>query len=288
MKILILIDRLDWAYHSIAEGLEKYNADKDVHIDYMPIKGGASKIRKVYKKYDRFLVMGYQTWGHVDFLPKKETFVGVHGHHAWDKHNTMPTKDIEPPQRLHDMLYSFRGVNVVSERLKRLFPYAVYTPNGVDLKVFKPTNKPGMRDRLIVGCAYNPKHDWRKGVKEYIEPAAQVANCGVLFAPKDKSHNEMPKYYNSIDIYVCASSSEGMSLALLEAMACGRPVISTIRNEVHGQKFVDRTVESIAHTLARWSIVPGLLVPYNEGVLREIQHYSWDKRVKGWVDFLKG
>ena len=38
---------------------------------------------------------------------------------------------------------------------------------------------------------------------------------------------EMPSYYQSADIYVQMPSSEGLSYSLLEAMACGLPVIST-------------------------------------------------------------
>jgi glycosyltransferase involved in cell wall biosynthesis len=63
---------------------------------------------------------------------------------------------------------------------------------------------------------------------------------------------EMPQFYNEIDIYLCASSSEGFSLSVLEASACGRPVISTrvggcedlIIDGVNGF-LVDRDVQAI-------------------------------------------
>ncbi|WZB73295.1 glycosyltransferase family 4 protein [Achromobacter xylosoxidans] len=37
----------------------------------------------------------------------------------------------------------------------------------------------------------------------------------------------MPAYYNSLDLYVCPSAIEGTPNPVLEAMACGVPVIST-------------------------------------------------------------
>ena len=38
---------------------------------------------------------------------------------------------------------------------------------------------------------------------------------------------EMPKFYNSLNLYVCASKTEGTPLTVIEAMAMGIPVIST-------------------------------------------------------------
>jgi len=56
-----------------------------------------------------------------------------------------------------------------------------------------------------------------------------------------KAHKEMPSIYNWADIYVLPSFTEGMPVAMLEAMACQKPVIVTpvgvipelLRNEVH-------------------------------------------------------
>ena len=101
MKLLVLIDRYNWAYHSITKGLLKYGG---VPFDTMPIKGNAKAIKKAHKKYDRFLVMGWQNYEYVKFLPKSETLVGIHGHHAWDKRMTTPEKDVEPPTKLMKFL----------------------------------------------------------------------------------------------------------------------------------------------------------------------------------------
>jgi glycosyltransferase involved in cell wall biosynthesis len=57
-----------------------------------------------------------------------------------------------------------------------------------------------------------------------------VKNCGI----EDRVHfagfvdnDGLPKYYNSADIYVSTSLSDGTSLSLLEAMASGLPVVVT-------------------------------------------------------------
>jgi glycosyltransferase involved in cell wall biosynthesis len=39
------------------------------------------------------------------------------------------------------------------------------------------------------------------------------------------SHADLPRYYRSADLYISASHSDGTSISLLEAMACGAPAI---------------------------------------------------------------
>ena len=70
MKILMLIDKYDWAYHSIAKSLCKYN-NSDIEFKILPIKNGVKDIKKVYKKYDLINVMGFQNFEKLDFLPKE-------------------------------------------------------------------------------------------------------------------------------------------------------------------------------------------------------------------------
>ncbi len=40
-------------------------------------------------------------------------------------------------------------------------------------------------------------------------------------------HKKIPLYYNSCDMFVLPSKREGRSIAIVEALACGKPVIST-------------------------------------------------------------
>jgi len=278
VRICLIIDKWGWAYDRIAQALIKFNKSEH-QFEVLAAKTDAKKIKR--SKADRFLVMGYQCWDKVDFLPKDRTFVGVHGHHQWDGHKTTPEVDVAPPAELHEFLSSFRGVNVVSERLHRLFPYSTYTPNGVDTDIFRCERPPLQGGGVTVGCAYNNKHDWRKGVEEFVKPAARRVGAEIRLAPRNRSLHEMPAWYNSIDVYVCASSSEGLSLAVLEAMACGRAIVSTIDNEIDCQTVVPRNVEAIAGAISTSIDVHG---EFAETEAKE--RWSWEKRVTTWVDFL--
>ncbi len=39
------------------------------------------------------------------------------------------------------------------------------------------------------------------------------------------NYNQLPDYYRSADLYLSASHSDGSSVSLMEALACGRPVL---------------------------------------------------------------
>jgi glycosyltransferase involved in cell wall biosynthesis len=43
--------------------------------------------------------------------------------------------------------------------------------------------------------------------------------------PGQVKYSELPRYYQRADLYVSASHSDGSSISLLEAMACGKPVL---------------------------------------------------------------
>jgi glycosyltransferase involved in cell wall biosynthesis len=92
-------------------------------------------------------------------------------------------------------------------------------------KNFRPAAKP------TVGWCGNPKAlEWMglvdlKGlsVVESLRGSSEVT----LKIASDLPPEQMPQWYRSVDIYVCASRSEGTPLPVLEAMATGNIVVST-------------------------------------------------------------
>jgi glycosyltransferase involved in cell wall biosynthesis len=58
----------------------------------------------------------------------------------------------------------------------------------------------------------------------------KVRNCNLssyVYFAGNIANEELPKYLNSADVYVSCSLSDGTSVSLLEAMACGLPVVVT-------------------------------------------------------------
>ncbi len=75
--------------------------------------------------------------------------------------------------------------------------------------------------------------------------------------PGQVQQSNLPRYYRSIDLYISASRSDGTSISLLEAMACGRPVLVSdipgnrawVEPGVQGWWFKDGNPHSLAEAL---------------------------------------
>ena len=123
-------------------------------------------------------------------------------------------------------------------------------PNAVDASVFKSMDRAICRKSLninqdafivaFVGWFNNRKGVLRvseainqlndNGVKSmFIGSGDQNPECdGILFkGPVD--HNELPKYLNAADVFVLPTLQEGCCNAVVEALSCGLPIISSDR-----------------------------------------------------------
>ena len=108
--------------------------------------------------------------------------------------------------------------NVVSEKLQELGAKRIHQiPWGVDLEQFIPQDSGNTRPKLLTTR--------RRGL-DVVRKAHTAANgaAGLLISVS-LEHEKMPKMYHESDLYICASPSDGSSVSLLEAMACGLPVI---------------------------------------------------------------
>ena len=302
MKILLLVDKFNWAYHSIAKSLCKYNTEKYISFDILPIKGGINVIKKKYKKYDLFYVMGFQTSKKLGFLPKSKTMVGIHSCHSWDNKKTTPSNIVYPNNELINYLNSFIRVNAVSQYLYDVFKKSgldnLYcTQNGVDSNIFIP--KKSNNKELTIGYSGTKTHDWRKGITEIILPAAKKSRVKINLAMRSTgSHiplEDMPSFYNTLDAYVCASISEGFSLSVLEAASCGVPIISTkisgctelIRHSENGL-FVDRNIDDVVKKI-------NIMKDYEfrkfmgDNIRKDVvKYHCWSKKINKWIEFFRG
>lgn len=148
----------------------------------------------------------------------------------------------------------------------RLETPVYYTPNGVDTEFFRPAPAPPATSRasLRVGWAgslenHGPGH---RGVHEVIAPAvASVAGAELHLAAREhgwRDRDGMLAFYRTLDVYVCASRSEGTPNPCLEAAACGVPVVSApvgnmpelLRDGENGY-LVERDAGAIAARLAQ-------------------------------------
>lgn len=303
MRVLLVCDRPNWAYDAIARALVKHNDDPGLELDIFHLKTREKQLKKLRKAYDGFFVLGWQMLDATSFLDRGKVITGIHSHHAWDDRRTQPDASVPPPRELVERLARYRGVNAVNRRLTDLFRAegldVAYTANGVDVELFRPTEPIAQDGPLRVGYSGSKKHDWRKGVTEFIEPATAIEGVELRVAMPTEGHyvplEEMPGFYNRIDAYVCASSSEGFSLSVLEAAASGRAVVSTrvggcedlIEDGVNGF-LVDRDVAAIREKVALLRDDRPLAARIGADGRRLVEErWSWRLRTSAWLDFIR-
>ena len=232
-------------------------------------------------------------------------------------HTSLSEAGIDKYQKLFS---SIDGYCVCSPKLHEIYSrISAYPPptailrDGVDLDFFSPCNRERFETSrvrpLVVGWAGNSA--WQasasgadfKGLNTVLRPALEMlARTGVEivgnFADRQirlRSYTEMPEYYHSIDVLVCAASIEGTPCPVLEAMACGVPIVSTdvgIVREALGplqSEFIlpERSVESMAAALRRLHNDSGLLSRLSSENLESIRPWDWKLRARTFLPFFK-
>ncbi len=318
-RVMLIVDKYGWSYDAIARGIVAHAQKDDLAIDILSEKEDAELIKRRHDDYDLVFAMGWTSVfskkrktnyeEKLPFIDKTKLIAGIHSHRAWDDYRSTPDWSPEPPEGLIEKLASLRAVNAVSRRLLSIFDEAglknlTLTENGVDTDLFEPlvpVNVDRRRPLLIgfSGSTAVQKHDDLKGLSTYILPLGDLSNIEIRVlgerGPKQVPRDGMPALYNEIDLYLCASTSEGFSQSVLEASACGRGVLSTrvggsedlIEPGVNGY-FVERNLDHIRRQVigleADRETVARLGFANRKRVL---DRYDWRVRVGNWLTFLR-
>lgn len=188
---------------------------------------------------------------------------------------------------------------------------ALLTEDGVDLDLFRPKGldrlvTTGQRP-LVVGWAGNSA--WAshlgedfKGLHTVLKPAiAQLQQEGMPIELKlaDRQerhipHTEMVDYYQQLDVYVCPSKTEGTPNPVLEATACGVPVISTrvgivpelLGDDPYGMILPERSVSALKQALHRhYQGGASRAQQVSAYGLKRIRTWSWAEKARNYSRF---
>lgn len=156
--------------------------------------------------------------------------------------------------------YNRKGVNRVSDAVKKL--------NDTHVKsIFIGTNNPG----------------------ETMQPDCD----GILFKGK-LPHYEIPLYLNAADVFVLPSLAEGCSNSIVEAMACGLPIISSdlpfnydILNKDNSILVDPNDVDAIATAIRDLKDDVKRRLKMSKSALETASNLTISQRTKNIIEFLK-
>lgn len=161
--------------------------------------------------------------------------------------------------------------------------------------------------KIVIGWSGNSKWgDWDKhvdlkGVHTIIKPAIeelQKEGYQIELSLADRSERlipieEMKDFYKQIDIYVCASETEGGPNPILEAMCCGVPIISTdvgYVSDVLGLKQKDfilkeRTKKALKENIKKLLVNKEKFKELSEENIRESKKCTYDVIARQFKEF---
>jgi phosphatidylinositol alpha-1,6-mannosyltransferase len=191
-------------------------------------------------------------------------------------------------------------------------------PNGADLKDFIPQEKVSQGAQLSAICVGRLIE--RKGQHHLIKAVKQLADEGInievsLLGTGDSlekyraltkklgveeyikfmgyvPRKEIMKFYNQADVFVLPSFNEGMSLAALEAMAAGLPLVVTrtggtlmlVEEGINGYTFDWGDIDSLAKHLRKFAKNRDLIQRMGRKSRSRAESYAWNRIAERYLD----
>ncbi len=309
-KILLIPNMPHWSLEKNARDLIKYNTS-DLHLEICQFGEFIRDSDYFYKNFDLIFPMTNRLFDEflIRELPVDRVITGIRSFVSWDNNKTEPPGyNAKPPRRFIKRMKRALLINTNCMKLWYIFSKhlpVVYTKYSCDLDVFYPEKKIRDDNKLVVGWAgsltnnENPKSQYR-GFFDIIKPACEAVEGVELhaqIAEKEwiKDDNRMREFYNSLDLYICASKSESGPRPILEAAACGVPSLTTdvglvpelIEDNVNGF-IVERTMEAFMGQLRQIVKKRDMIAKMGILVRKKMEEdFNWKKIIPQWIEFFQ-
>ena len=187
--------------------------------------------------------------------------------------------------------------------------HAVHQPLGVDADVFRPERRgTWLRERLGLAAptrvlVYAGRFAGEKNLPVLLEAFAQLGSpyhllligsdrearpaANVTMMPYRRDSIELAQWLASADALVHAGTKETFGLVILEAMACGRPVVAVRAGAI--PEFVDEGVGMLAEPASAARMAEAIAALYERDIevlgtnarARVLRKYTWNRALQG-------
>jgi len=308
-KVLLIPDVPNWAWDHNADGIIENLPQYEFTKMY-----GNEVTQKDLDNYDSILLFPWyddNSEGEEVDISHLNTAVSAHNFHLFwlDK--------------AKERLPKFKSIAAFSRKIKAILEEhnlnknIYYCPCGVNEKMFYP-NRRIRNKRFVVGWtgkitqeSDNGYH--MKGYHTLLRPIVDKLRNrkDIQFKINNRSYGntykfeEMPDYYNSVDLQICTSFREGTPNPIFEASACGKPVISTdvgcipdlvkhgengfivpsFENAVEAKDRVDEFVKYILYLKNNRNIAEKMGYRNREIIERD---WTWKTKAKNYIPIFEG
>ncbi len=217
-------------------------------------------------------------------------------------------------------------ISVSTENKRKCLYYGISTenntvvlPNGVNDSVFHPIDSVDFRKELGASesdfvISFTGAFIERKGYKllsdaidKLNDESIKVIFCGKPMPGNENdiphcrgiihcgpvNHNDLPKYLCASDIFVLPTLKEGCSNAIVEALACGIPVISSDRpfnddilDENNSLRINPENVDALSEAILKVKSDKELYVRLKMNAMSNSSHYSITTRAAKVINFI--
>ena len=186
-------------------------------------------------------------------------------------------------------------------------------PNGVNVELFHKRDKVECRWQLGLPqnefiVAFVGWFNERKGSLRVAEAINRVGGVKSIFIGKGEQepvcdgilfkgalpHEKVPLYLGAADCFVLPTRAEGCCNAVVEAMACGLPIISSnlpfnwdVLDETNSIMVDPNNIDEIAHAIKDLRDNVSLREKLAVGALRKAESLTIDQRAKAIVEFIE-
>ncbi|MGM1048171.1 MAG: glycosyltransferase family 4 protein [Bacillota bacterium] len=196
-----------------------------------------------------------------------------------------------------------RGLNTASDEIVDLFTNQckVYkTRVGINESLFKPDKKKKENKTFQVGWVGRIDKPEHRELKGYDLVICALKDLDVKLDIRTFKENYVPRrkmveFYQNLDCFICSSKSEHIPLPVLEAAACGVPIITTkvgivpelIRHKKNGI-VVSRNSEKIKQAVQYLMNNERERNAISDNIRKTIvDKWTWDKCKTDWEIFFK-